>query len=57
MLLMICRYLEVADRRITTAIKLVLAQAFVSGSTSLVHQLVRNRVLHRRPFPVSEGCT
>jgi hypothetical protein len=37
MLLMTCRYLEVADRRMTTAIKLVLAQAFVSGSTSLVH--------------------
>jgi hypothetical protein len=57
MLLMTCRYLEVADRRMTTAIKLVLAQACVSGSTSLVHQLVRNRGLHRRPFPVSEGCT
>jgi hypothetical protein len=57
MLLMTCRYLEVADRRMTTAIKLVLAQACVSGSTSLVHQLIRNRGLHRRPFPVSEGCT
>ena len=34
----------------TTAIKLVLAQAFVSSATSLVHQLMRNRVLHRRPF-------
>ena len=34
----------------TTAIKLVLAQAFVSGATSLVHQLMRNRVLHRRPL-------
>ena len=33
-----------------TAIKLVLAQAFVSGATSLVHQLMRNRVLQRRPF-------
>src|SRR5881397_556483 len=51
LLLITCRYLEVADRRMTTAIKLVLAQAFVSGATSLVHQLMRNRVLHRRPFP------
>ena len=50
LLLITCCYLEVADRRMTTAIKLVLAQAFVSGATSLVHQLMRNRVLHRRPF-------
>jgi hypothetical protein len=35
----------------TTAIRLVLAQACVSGSTSLVRQLMSNRVLHRRPFP------
>jgi hypothetical protein len=35
----------------TTAIKLVFAQAFVAGATSLVHQLMCNRVLHRRPFP------
>ena len=40
LLLIPCRYLEVADRRMTTAIKLILAQAFVSGSTSLVYQLV-----------------
>jgi hypothetical protein len=46
-----CRYLEVADRRMTTAIKLILAQAFVAGSTSLVYQLVRHRVLHCCPFP------
>src|SRR4029450_6436869 len=51
LLLIMCRYLEVAHRRMTTAIKLVLAHAFVAGSTSLVHQLVRNRVLHCRPFP------
>src|SRR6516165_41450 len=51
LLLIMCRYLEVADCRMTTAIKLVLAQAVVSGVTSLVHQLVRNRVLHRCPFP------
>ena len=51
LLLIMCCYLEVADRRMTTAIKLVLAHALVSGSTALVHQLVRNGVLHRRPFP------
>src|ERR1700756_1430530 len=51
LLLITCRYLEVADCRMPTAIKLILAQAFVAGSPSLVHQLVRNRVLHRRPFP------
>ena len=46
-----CRYLKVADRRMTTAITLILAQAFVSGATSLVHQLVRHRGVHRCPFP------
>src|SRR2546421_5171299 len=50
LLLIMCCDLEVADRRMTTAIKLVLAQAFVSGSTSLVRQLMGNRVLHRCPF-------
>ena len=51
LLLIMCCNLEVADRRMTTTITLVLAQAFVSGSTSLMCQLMRNRVLHRRPFP------
>src|SRR6266536_274538 len=51
LLLITCRDLEVADRRMTTAIKLVLAQAFVAGATSLVHQLMRHRVRYRRPFP------
>ena len=51
LLLITCRYLEIADRRMTTTVKLVLAQAFVPGSTSLVRQLMGNRVLHRRPFP------
>jgi len=41
-LIMYCA-LEVADRRMTTALQLVLAQAFVSGSTSLVRQLMGNR--------------
>src|SRR6266581_2481905 len=50
LLLIMCCDLEVADRRMTTAIKLVFAQAFVSGSTALVRQLMGNRVLHRCPF-------
>src|SRR5215510_9951891 len=57
LLLITCRYLQVADRCMTTAIKLVLAQAFVSGSASLVHQLVSNRMLHRRPFPERRPST
>ena len=48
LLLITCRYLEVADRRMTTAIKLVLAHAFVSGATSFMYQFMRNRVIHRR---------
>jgi hypothetical protein len=51
LLLIMCCYLEVTHRRMPTAIKLILAHAFVAGSTSLVHQLVRNRVLHCRLFP------
>src|SRR6266852_4102322 len=51
LLLIMCRDLEVADCRMTPAIKLVFAQAFVSGSTSLVRHLMGNRVLHRCPFP------
>src|SRR6266568_3103665 len=50
LLLIMCCDLEVADRRMTTAITLVLAQAFVAGSTSLVRQLMGNCVLHRGPF-------
>ena len=42
--------LEVTDRRMTPAIKLVFAQAFVAGSTALMRQLMGNRVLHRGPF-------
>src|SRR5215467_13569876 len=48
--LIMCCDLEVADRRMTSAIKLVFAQAFVSGSTALVHQLMGDRVLHGGPF-------
>ena len=50
LLLIMCCDLEVTDRRMTPAIKLVFAQAFVSGSTSLVRQLMGNRVLHRCPL-------
>ena len=50
LLLIMCCDLEVTDRRMTPAIKLVFAQAFVSGSTALMRQLMGNRVLHRGPF-------
>src|SRR5215470_15638717 len=51
LLLIMCRDLEVTHRRMTTAIKLVFAQAFVPGAASLVCQLLGNRVLYRCPFP------
>src|SRR5262245_12348951 len=51
LLLITCRYLEIADRRMTTAVKLVFPQAFVPGSPSLMRQLMGNGVLHRCPLP------
>ena len=51
LLLIMCRDLEVAHRRMTTAIKLVFAQTFVPGAASLVCQLMGNRVLYGCPFP------
>ena len=36
LLLIMCCDLEITDRRMTPAIKLVFAQAFVSGSTALL---------------------
>jgi len=50
LLLIMCRDLEVADRRMTTAIKLVLAQAFVAGVTALGRQLMGDGVLDRGAF-------
>src|SRR6266545_7638471 len=50
LLLIMCCDLEVTDRRMTPAIKLVFAQALGAGATSLVRQLMGNRVLHRRPL-------
>jgi hypothetical protein len=50
LLLIMCGDLEVADRRLTPAIQLVFAPAFVSSSTSLVRPLMSHRVLHRGPF-------
>jgi hypothetical protein len=49
LLLMGCN-LEVADCRMTPAIKLIFAHAFVAGPTALVDQLMGNSVLHRGPF-------
>src|SRR6516164_460614 len=51
LLLIMCHDLEVTHRRMTTAIKLVFAQAFVPGAASLVCHLMGNRVLYRCPFP------
>ena len=51
LLLIMCRDLEVTDRRMTTASKLGLAQVFVSSATALVPQLVPKGVLHRRLLP------
>jgi hypothetical protein len=51
LLLIMCRDLEVTHRRMTTAIKLVFAQAFVPGAASLVCHLMGNRVLYCYPFP------
>src|SRR5215468_4397007 len=50
LLLIMCCDPEITDRRMTPAIKLVFAQAFVSGSTALMRQLMGHRVLHRGPF-------
>src|SRR5215831_13679823 len=45
-----CRHLQVADGRLPTAVKLILAQPFVAGASSLMGQLMSNGMLHRRPF-------
>src|SRR5262245_49553699 len=50
LLLIMCCDLEVTARRMTPAIQLVFAQAFVAGATALMRQLMGNRVLHRGPF-------
>src|SRR5262249_32441545 len=40
-------YLQVADRRITTTVTLILAQSLVAGSPPLVCHVMGNRLLHR----------
>src|SRR5438105_2179903 len=45
-----CCDLEVADRRMTPAVKLVLAQPLVAGAPPLVCDRMGNCVLHRRTF-------
>jgi hypothetical protein len=57
LLLIMCCDLEVADRRMTPAIKLVFAQAFVSGSTSLVRQLMGDRMFHYSAFAQGSPAT
>src|SRR5262245_4833515 len=57
LLLIRCRSLEVAQRRMTPAIQRVLAHAFGAGSTSLGHPVVRTRVLHCRPLPERGAST
>jgi hypothetical protein len=50
LLLIMCRDLEVADRRMTTAIKLVLAHAFGAGATAWGRPLMGDGVLNRGSF-------
>src|SRR5205085_10176185 len=45
-----CCDLEVADRRMTPAVKLVLAQPLVAGAPPLVCYMMGNCMLHRRTF-------
>src|SRR5215475_15594106 len=42
--------LEVADRRMTTTVKLVFPPSLVSSSSALVHQLRGDGRFHRRAF-------
>ena len=57
LLLIMCCDLEVADRRMTPAIKLVFAQAFVAGSTSLVRQLMGDGMFHHSAFAQGSSAT
>ena len=47
LLLITCRYLEIADRRMTTAVKLVLPPPLVAGSPPVVRSRMGDRLLHR----------
>src|SRR5215831_16408402 len=42
--------LEVADRRMTTTVKLVFPPSLVSSSSAVVHQLMGDGMFHRRAF-------
>lgn len=57
LLLITCRYLEIADRRMTTAIKLIFAQPRVAGAPPLMRQLMGDGMLHRRAFPQRGSST
>ena len=45
-----CCHLQIADRRMPTTVKLVLAQPCIAGAPSLMGNLMGNGMLHRRPF-------
>src|SRR5215510_9697894 len=44
------RHLEVTDRRMTAAVKLILAEPFIAGTPSLMHDVMGDRMLHRGSF-------
>ncbi len=50
LLLITCRSLGIADRRMTTSVKRVFPQPLVAGSPPSVGQVMGNRMLHRRAF-------
>ena len=57
LLLIMCRDVKVADRCMTTAITLVLAHALVSGSSSLMGDLMGNGMLNGCPFAQRRPAT
>jgi hypothetical protein len=53
----VCRYLQVADCRMTTTVKLVVAQPFVARSPALMCQLMGNSMLDCSPFTQRRPAT
>ena len=56
-LCIMCCHLQVADRRMATAVKLVLAQPLVAGVSSLMGQLMGNGMLNGCPFAQRRPAT